>query len=320
MAISGFTPTTALPGLVPGAQLSGSNPLLAAQGGSFPSTSQLAAQAAVGEKPGIVSRFMSAMRAAVGELRGQGASDAQIREQVLAMQAQQPVTLAKKPAAGAVAGKKGKTWTDKQGNLREVGTGKVLKPAAGTAAPVAAQPQGAQLPVNAQQLPGATVYSYDQNGNPVPAPTMQQLGVTPTMLQGLTGMAGMVDPAAHEPQGPQVNATNQNSIGGLGSGAGIGYGSAVPVLGMPIATAPVTSPGDSAPATPHNGTGGTQSVSNKNTTDIANRNQGFGGMGYGGWGDPTGGIATPYSPYGSSMTGAYTLGQKPGGFFSRLFS
>lgn len=316
MAISGFNPTTALPGLVPGAQLSGSNPLLAAQGGSFPSTSQLAAQAGVGEKPGIASRFMSAMRAAIGELRGQGASEAQIREEMLAMQAQPPVTLAKKPAAGSVAGRKGKTWTDKQGNLREVGTGKVLKPAAGATAPAAAEPQGTALPVNAQQLPGATVYSYDQGGNPVPTPTMQQLGVTPTMLQGLTGMANGVDPEG--PRGPQVNATNQSSIGGLGSG--LGHGSAVPVLGMPIATAQATSPGDSAPATPHNGTGGTQAVTNRNTTDIANRNEGFGYGGYpGAWGDPTGGIATPYSPYGSSMTGAHAVGQGKGGLLSRLF-
>ena len=43
MAISGFSPTAALPGLAPSAQLAGSNPLLAAQGGMLPGTSQLAA-------------------------------------------------------------------------------------------------------------------------------------------------------------------------------------------------------------------------------------------------------------------------------------
>jgi hypothetical protein len=62
-------------------------------------------------------------------------------------------------------------------------------------------------------------------------------------------------------------------------------------------------------------------VTNRNATDINNRNQGLGygyPGGYGGWGDPTGGIATPYSPYGSSMTGAYTLGNQ-GGLLSRLF-
>jgi hypothetical protein len=311
MAISGFSPTAALPGLVPGAQLAGSNPLLAAQGGSFPGSAQLAAQAAVGEKPGIVTRFMSAMRAAVGELRGVRPSDEQIRSQVLAMQAQQPVTLAKKPVTT-----KAKTFTDKQGNVRQIGTGKIIKPTTrpAAAATPATQPVGGQaLPTNATQLPGATMYSYDANGNPVSAPTMQQLGMNPTMLQGLTGMAGAVDPDG--PQGPQVNATNQTN---LGLGSGLGMGSAVPVLGAPILT---TSPGDTAPTTPHNGTGGTQSVTNRNATDINNRNQGFGmgyPGGYGGWGDPTGGVATPFSPYGSSMTGAYTLGNQ-GGLLSRLF-
>lgn len=318
MAISGFTPT-ALPGLVPGAQLAGSNPLLAAQGGTIPTTSQLAAQAAVGEKPGIAARLMNAMRAAVSELRGMGASDAQIQQQMLALQAQaqQPVTLAKQATVRGARTPKGKTWTDRQGNLREVGTGKVLKPATGasqhaTSQPGAAaqQPVGSTLPSNATTLPGATMYSYDANGNPVAAPTMQQLGVTPTMLQGLTGLAGAVDP-----DGPQVNATNQTNLSGIGAG----MGSQVPVLGAPIVTRPVTSPGDDAPTTPHNGsTGGTQAVTNRNTTDVNNRNQGF-GYGYGGWGDPMGGVATPYSPYGASMTGAYALGHERPGFFSRLF-
>lgn len=311
MSISGFNPTSALPGLVPGAQLAGSNPLLAAQGGMIPSTSQLAAQAAVGEKPGIASRFMNAMRAAVSELRGQGASDAQIQSQMLAMQAQvqAPVSV-NRPRT--VAGKKGKTFTDKQGNLRQVGTGKILKPAAGA---VANQPVGSSssLPSNATTLPGATVYSYDGNGQPVAGPTMQQLGMTPTMLQGLTGAADQ-----HGQQGPQMNATNQTNLSGMGSGNG--YGSAVPVLGAPISVAPVTSPGD----TPASGTAGaTQAVTNRNTTDVDSLNQGmgYGGYGgYGGFGDPSGGIATPYSPYGSSMTGAYALGnQNQGGFFSRLF-
>jgi hypothetical protein len=228
------------------------------------------------------------------------------------MQAQQPVTLARTPKPVTT---KAKTFTDKQGNVRQVGTGKIIKASTRPAAhaePTAQQPVGGQLPTNATQLPGATMYSYDANGNPVAAPTMAQLGMSPTMLQGLTGMAGMVDPDG--PQGPQVNATNQNSIGGLGSGFGLG--SAVPVLGAPILT---TSPGDSAPTTPHNGTtGGTQSVTNRNATDVNNRNQGLGygyPGGYGGWGDPTGGIATPFAPYGSSMTGAYT----GNGLLGRLF-
>jgi hypothetical protein len=310
MAISGFTPTTALPGLVPGAQLAGSNPLLAAQGGVPLGTAQLAAQAGVGEKPGIVSRFMNAMRAAVGELRGVRPADDQIRSQVLAMQAQQPVTLAKKPVTT-----KAKTFTDKQGNVRQVGTGKIIKPAAGAAPSGAAtQPVSAgseQLPTNATQLPGATMYSYDANGNPVAAPTMAQLGMTPTMLQGLTGLAGGVDP---EPR-PQMNATNQTNLSGIGSG----LGSAVPVLGAPILT---TSPGDTgtAPAAGSGTSGGTQSVTNRNATDINNRNQGLGYPygGYGGFGDPTGGIATPFAPYGPSMTGAYEVG-RGSSLLSRIF-
>jgi hypothetical protein len=171
------------------------------------------------------------------------------------------------------------------------------------------QPVGTTLPANATSLPGATVYSYDQNGQPVMAPTMSQLGVSPQMLAGITGAAERVDPS-----GPQLNATNQTNVSGLGSGVG----SAVPVLGAPILTTPaVTSSGDTATAT--GTTGGTQAVTNRNATDVSSRNQG--GLGYGTYGgyDPTGGIASPLAPYGSSMTGAYALGTTQNrGFFSRL--
>ncbi len=315
MTISGFTPTSALPGLVNGAALSGSNPLLAAPGaaGIVGGSPLMGAQAGVIEKPGIGSRFMNAMKAAIGELRG--GTPTGYPSQSLALQAplaSAPVTV-DKPAAAPKRAVKAKTYTDKAGNLRQIGTGKILKPTTRPAATVAPQPAAAQpqsqLPVNAAQIPGATVYSYDQNGNPV-APTMQQLGMTPTMLQGLEGMAGAADP-----DGPQVNATNQTNVGGLGSGLGFGLGSAVPVLGAPIVTAPVTSPGDQPAAPAGTGTGGNQSVTNRNETDVASRNQGF-MPGYGtGWGgSPWNGIATPSAPYGSSMTGAYALGSN-----SRLF-
>lgn len=313
-SISGFNPTSALPSLASGGMLAGSNPLLASPGtsGLVGGSPLLGAQAGVMEKPGIGTRFVNAMKAAIGELRG--GTPAGYPTQSLAMQsplATAPVTV-KKPDATPKRAVKAKTYTDKAGNLRQVGTAKILKPTTRPTAnavpqgPVQPQPQlqpQQQLPSNAAQIPGATVYSYDQFGNPV-APTMQQLGMTPTMLQGLEGMTG-----AQDPDGPQVNATNQTNLSGLGTGLGIGAGSAVPVLGAPILTTPaVTSPGDSRPA--GTGTGGTQSVTNRNDTDIANRNQGvmpgYGGTGWGG--SPWNGIATPSAPYGSSMTGAYALG------------
>lgn len=313
MTISGLTPTTALPTLATGASLAGSNPLLAAPGTSLAASSNplLGAPLGVAEKPGIATRFMNAMKAAVGELRG---VPQQPQQPAISLPMVSPAPVdSPKPATAPKRAVKAKTFTDKQGNVRQVGTGTIVKPAAGaTAAPAAAPTTVApqqQLPANAVQIPGATVYGFDQNGNPV-APTMQSLGMTPTMLQGLEGMAGAVDP-----DGPQVNATNQTNLSGLGTG-GFGVGSAVPVLGAPIATTPaVTSPGDT-PAGTGTGTGGNQTVHNRNENDQLNRNQ---GIGYGGWGGiggtPWNGIATPSAPYGASMTGAYLLGDSTRRFF-----
>ena len=297
MAISGLTPTTALP-FASNPMLAGSTPLSA----PLPGSPMLGASAGVVEKPGLGTRLMNAMRSALGELRGTTGSS--LAAQTLAMQSQslptasQPVSVTKPATAAKPKFPNAKTWIDKQGNVRELGTGKVLKPAAGASGAAAAPtpaPTASQLPTNAAQVPGATVYSYDQNGNPV-APTMQQLGMTPTMLQGLTGLANGVDP-----DGPQLNATNQNNLGGL-AGA-LGVGSAVPMLGQPIATGAPT-PGSAGAAT-----GGTQSVTNENVSDTSSRNQNPGwGWGGSGWGLPFGGVATPAAPYGSSMTGAYALG------------
>jgi len=297
MSISGFNPTSALPTLASSGMLAGSNPLLAAPGtSSVGGSSLLGAQLGVQEKPGILTRFSNAMKAAIGELRGGTPASAYPTTQ-LALSAPAPVAVTA-PKVAPKKGVKGKTFTDKQGNLRQVGTGKVLKAAVPKAAmaPTNSLPaqQQPQLPANAAQIPGATVYSYDQNGNPV-APTMQQLGMTPTMLQGLEGMTGAVDPS-----GPQVNATNQTNVG-----TGSGLGSAVPVLGQPIVTA--------QPAAATGGTGsGTQSVANNNVTDVSSRNQGVSPYGYGAGygGSPWDGIATPAAPYGSSMTGSFVLGDR----------
>ncbi len=308
MTISGLTATTALPNLATGASLAGSNPLLAAPGASLAASSNplFGAPLGVSEKPGIGTRFMNAMKAAIGELRG---VPSQPLQPGISLPMVSPALDAPKPAAAPKRAVKAKTFTDKQGNVRQVGTGKIVKPAAGAAAAVPTSPTTVapqqQLPANAVQVPGATVYGYDQNGNPV-APTMQSLGMTPTMLQGLEGMAGAADP-----DGPQLNATNQTNLSGLATGGlGLGAGSAVPVLGAPIATTPaVTSPGDT-PSGTGTGTGGAnQTVHNRNENDQLNRNQ---GLGYGGWGGfggtPWNGIATPSAPYGASMTGAYLLG------------
>ncbi len=292
MAISGLTPTTALP-FATGNPYAGSTALSA----PLPGSPLLAANAGAVEKPGLGTRLMNAMRSAISELRGAPTSFG--AAQTLAMQSQalptasQPVSVARPASSAKPKFPNAKTWIDKQGNVRELGTGKVLKAASGAAA--APSPAAAQLPTNATQVPGATVYSYDQNGNPV-APTMQQLGMTPTMLQGLTGMANGVDP-----DGPQLNATNQTNLSGLASG--LGMGSTVPMLGQPIVTTAPT------PASAGAATGGNQSVTNENVSDIASRNQGLDyGWGSGGWGLPFGGVATPAAPYGASMTGAYALG------------
>jgi len=174
--------------------------------------------------------------------------------------------------------------------------------------------QQAALPANATQLPNATVYSYDAAGNPAVAglaglsPQMQQqFGITPQMVSGMTQG---VDPST---SGAQLNATNQTNVGGLGVG-GMGMGTAVPVLGQPILNVPdpTLEQDDAATKPPHEAaSGSSQVVRNSNSTE---REQ----QGIGGW-DSWGGMATPYSPYGSSMTGAY-VGQQTGvrGFFSRL--
>lgn len=178
----------------------------------------------------------------------------------------------------------------------------------------------ATLPANATQLPNATVYSYDAAGNPAVAglaglsPQMQQqFGITPQMVAGMTQG---VDPAAGR-SGAQLNATNQTNMGGMGVGGVMG--TAVPVLGQPILNVPdptLADDADDEAKPPHEGSGSSQVVRNSNSTDA--RQSGYGMGGWGGF-DATGGMATPYTPYGSSMTGAY-LGQQGGirGFFSRL--
>jgi len=342
---TGLTTSALLPGLMPtGRSLSNSNPLLAA---GSPSTGvPVAAQAGASSigKSSVSARLVSAMKAAVAELRGTGASDAEIRQQILALQAQTPVTLAKQPsltkshtAAKSGVKPKGKTFTDGAGNVRQVGTGTIVraaKPAAGAAAaptrPAPSMP-GSTLPGNATQLPGGTVYSYDQNGSPVmnglsglPAATQQQLGMTPTMLQGVNGLVNGVDPMAGPAPTPQMNATNQTALNGLnGFGAsGLVGGSAVPVLGAPIVQPVTPAVTTAVPGQPANASGANQRVTNANTNDQASLNQtpAFGYGGYGSSGLPfDGGMASGYSPYGASMTGAYgTTGQKRG-FFSRLF-
>lgn len=307
MAISGLTPTTHLPALA-----SATQPGAASFGAQLPGIPVHGASAGVEERPGLLSRLRNAMRSAIGELRG--GTPTGLPQQTLAMEAPSahaPVAVRRPAAAASAKFPNAKTWKDKAGNVREVGTGRVLKPAAGSAAaPQGIAPQGIapqQLPSNAAMLPGATVYSYDQHGNPV-APTMQQLGMTPTMLQGLEGLAGRVDP-----QGPQLNATNQSNVG-LGAGPGIGLAFGAPVLGQPIvAGAPGAVPGaaptPAAAGAAVPGHGGSQTVRNENVSDSDSNHQGPGWSGTGsGWGMPFGGVATPAMPFGPSMTGAYAAG------------
>jgi hypothetical protein len=139
------------------------------------------------------------------------------------------------------------------------------------------------------------VYSFDEQGRPTMAGlqgldpvTLQQLGMHAGVLPGIDGLA-----AASEPTGPQMNATNQTSLA-LGNA---GVGSATPVLGAPIVL-PSAQAATAAAA-------GEQRVTNENVTDRDMQSVSPLGWGYG---DLSGGLATPYSPYGPSMTGAYTQG------------
>lgn len=333
MAISGFIPTTALPATTPGAtSLAGSTPLAGAAPGSLYGGSMLPAAEGAVERPGIRHRLASAMRAAIGELRG-GSSRMAVHgnRQTLPLHAQGAVGAHGRPDAAsdrprtARRVKSARSWktlaNPPRGAAAAVAGASAAAGAAG-AAGLASQQQPS-LPANATQLPGATVYSYDGNGAPV-APTMQQLGVNPAMIHGLAGLADGVAPS-----GPQLNATNQTNLSGLGAGIGAGFGLVgpagigAPVLGQPInlaAPAAAADPRLAPVASP--ASGATQAVTNRNTTDVDSQQQGLGGYGYGGIGspwDPSGGIATPYSPYGASMTGASMLGGERRGFLSRLF-
>ncbi|MBC7459998.1 MAG: hypothetical protein H7287_01415 [Thermoleophilia bacterium] len=207
---------------------------------------------------------------------------------------------------------------------------KVAVASAGTAAIGAVPATGAAagaLPANATQLPNATVYSYDQRGNPavaglagLPQATQQQLGILGQFGNQVDGLAGQTV--------PQTNQTNQTSIptgAGVG-GLGLGMGTSVPTLGQAIYNPPVTPEtiaaqkvaADKAAAAKAAGTattGSTQAVHNQNSNDQSalNQNPGYGsGFGFGGSGAQL--------PYGSSMNG-YVPGQQGGigGFFSRLF-
>ena len=306
MTVSGINPATAS--------------MLAAQGGVAGQQSLVPSlQPYQTEQPGIGARLIGAVKAAFHELRGDGGTSNAMAAQQLAMQAAlapRAASIAPAPAPVPVRTAKkvvhAKTWKTLASTPRP--TAAVQPGAAGMA--------GRTLPVNATALPGGVVYSYDGNGNPVATgglagldPAMQQrLGLTPAMMQGIEGMTQDVDPA-----GPQLNQTNQLNLSGLGTGGVLG--SAVPVLGQPILNPPTVVPAattTTAPTEPGSAAlEDGQVVHNANTNDSDTRGMGY-GAGYG-WG----GIATPYSPYGASMTGAM-LGTSPGGsgvggFFSRLF-
>lgn len=286
------TPPAAVPTrtLLPSATLANSNPLLVANAG-VPVGSAQAGVGALAEPPSFGARIVNALKAAVGELRGIGGG----QSQNLAMTATAPASV--DPAAMARA----------------------------------AVPLTSLVPGNATSLPGGTVYSYDANGNPalaglsgLPQSTQAQLGMSPTMGQGtsaLMGTASGVAPTAS----PQLNMTNQTSV--PSTVGGLGIPSATPVLGAPIAIAPIVDPaaaGTTAagqPAMPGDvgaavgAPGLNQTVANRNTND--SRSEMLGGL-FGGLDDMWGQNATGYSSYGPSMNGAVDTGGGVGGFFRRL--
>lgn len=326
MAVTGFTPTAAFPGLLPaGTSLANSNPLLGSSSPHLlgaPAGAQVGAASLGSPSSSLPTRLVSAMKAAIAELRGSGASDEEVRRQILAMHA----------SAGTARGAAAEP--SKPRTARKVKSAKTWKTLAAPSAAPAPQRQvtqptpvqpgltaPTQLGMAAAQLPGGTVYTMDPQANPalaglagLPPQLQQQLGMNPTM--GYAGMAGIDGLAAQADQaGPQLNATNQTTLAGSN-----GIGSAVPVLGAPIVTANAAA---AAPAPASGSAGASQTVTNRNANDRDSRQRGFGSPWGSGFGDPTGGLATPATPYGASMNGAYTLGMSPPGqrrgFFSRLF-
>jgi hypothetical protein len=238
---------------------------------------------------------------------------AAVKARVAAQEKQAKATAAKLGVVGAATGATAAT-----GAIGAVGATGAATPATGITGVLGTT---SALPANATQLPNATVYSYDQNGNPavaglqgLPATTQSQLGILPqlgTSLDGLTGQTAAANV-------PQMNQTNQTSVP-TGAGVnGLGVGTSVPTLGQAIYNPAVTpesvKAAADAAAQPASGTGATQAVTNKNSNDQSSLNQGsaYGLNGYG-----AGGLRLPY---GSSMTG-YSTGQQGGisGFFSRLF-
>lgn len=343
--MSALAPVTSsmLPG---GAQdsvlLAGSNPLLAGRMGAptgataglmsgMPAGSTQVGAAAVGAPP-LTARIAAAVKAAVGELRGAPTSALQLPMSPVSPElapSAAPVAAKAKPAVKAKVGtaahakKPAKPVAHKaaahpapEGSAAAaapgVGGAPVQGLPAGTAAAVGAQgvPTGlAQLPPNATQLPGATVYSYDGNGNPaiaglqgLPPQTQQQLG----MLPGLGSMADQWGARA-EQSVPQINATNQTSLPGGAS---------------PVALAGPLAPGTSTGDTQRIGTstGAQQRVVNTNSNDQYRRDE---GMGYGA-GLSAGvlpyGMGSSYQSWGPSMSGVQP-GTSGGfsGFLGRLF-
>lgn len=304
--------------------LANSNPLLGAAPGQAGAGMPMAMAMPMAEKPSLGARLVNAVKAAISELRGVQPNAAQLGAQQLGLGAPM-ASLAGAPAAAAPVtvkkrGVSAKNMTPeaRRAVMDRVKQEKAEAAKAGAAAPTAvagaAMPTAATgavastaLPAHATQLPGATVYSYDGNGNPAVAglqglsPQMQsQLGMDPTMLGAVNGLVNSVDPSPV----PQVNATNQNNIGHTGlMGA-----SSTPVLGAPIAQ-PVAE-GDAAAGAGRSN----QSVTNANSNERSALNQDP----YGSYGSQGYGMSSPYSQYGTSMTGSYPQGGISG-FFNRLF-
>lgn len=363
MTVSAMSPSVAMPGLVPTAATSLQGQPLAGVSSAMTGGVGSAVVGAQQAQPGIGSRLVSAMKAAITELRGKGASDAQINQQLLAMQAQSqaaatPAAAATATPAAVTAAKaqvkpkkpaKPKTAAEKKVAAAKAKKAQAAKQAAAAKAAKAVTPlagaaaagaavgavAGQQLPANATQLPNGTVYSYADSANPGLAglqgltPQQQlQMGIMPTGMGNALGAYGQRAEGV-----PQANVTNQSSTGATGVLGMLGTTGLAPTIGAPIMgntnlSAPAA--GTPAAAPTANTTGGTQNVTNRNRSDSSGLNQGADyGMGWGGTGYPyTGGIATPYSPYGASMTGASMVnGQVPQqssggilGWFGRLFS
>lgn len=324
MTVSAMSPSSMIPaGYIPTASVMPNAQQQLGTYGSLPMLGGVGAASSGAQIAGYPSDLTSLLAAA--SLNPTGTS-------ALGMQAQPAVAAVQTPKAVAKAKKKVKPKAKKVKTKAKSVTKSKVKPKAKPKPKVDTQatPTSANLPANATQLPNGTVYSFADASNPALAGLS---GLTPQQQLALGIM-----PSSMSQGMPQANITNQSNIDSRNPSGmlGLGLTAGVPTLGAPIASntnlSQAATAQGSSPTTSTT-TGGEQKVTNRNNSDngstIANPYSGFGFGGMPNMGMPmpydyTGGLATPFAPYGASMTGAGIIAPAPSGgvtgWLSRLVS